>query len=265
MLDSQISIHRSNFRNISIKGNGSIINFKNNENKNKIINISYSLFIYNTADTFGGVFFFQSKLMIVILNFSNCFFTWNRANIGGVLYFENIEKILLNKCKFYKNVALSSKKYNNISRGGVFYSMNQSSISNYSLISCLLQKNKAQIGGIFYNNIGITTTILNQNNNMVLNNKVKFYGDNFASKIRSIKFIKNFELHYNKLRIMNIASSRREIFFEAFISGFDNYQSAVYMTNEKYNIIILQIYSETNKNFSNSIVFLFKNGFLFIK
>ena len=84
----------------------------------------------------------------ILLNISSSFFFLNKANKGGILFSENIDKIKIQKCKFLKNLVSPNRK--NISKGGIIYSNNKISASKIYFISNIIKKNKAEIGGAIY-------------------------------------------------------------------------------------------------------------------
>ena len=112
------------------------------------------------------------------------------------MFSENIANIYFNKCKFYKNYVQESKK-SNISKGGVYYSNNFIKISNFSFDSSIIIKNKAEIGGISYNNFGLKE--MKFLNTKISNNTAKYFGKNFASKIIQLNLLKILKFIIKKL------------------------------------------------------------------
>ena len=135
-------------------------------------------------------------------------------------------------------------------------------VSNIALISNSILRNKAEIGGIIYHYLNFKKIILISNKFLL--NQAKFYGKKFSSEIKSIKFAKEFEVLYKKLQIINIVSSAK--FFPCtfkYIAGIDAYNNSAYMSDEDYNMSIIQVVP--TKNFSNKISMMKNNGFLCLR
>lgn len=257
---------------------------QNNLYNRKNISIRSSIFVQNKAKSNSAVLFYtcisSDCPSSFLMQRSN--FILSHANIGSNLYLENIQNCLILDNKFISSIALSNKRFLNLSKGGAFYFKNMNPSPKIFWRKNKFERNKAQSGGAIYLDLPNFKKIeasydFQQDNdeyehtfesiysdNFFEFNKASFFGDNAASNIQNLMFLgEDFSFARNKF-MKDVVSGAQYNSCLLTLGGVDLFGNIAYLTDEDY-LKRMKIELINEGNLTNSLDYSLENGLICFK